>query len=93
MALQKTLFYKDWANETLSLLGDEKAIANHPEYGHLRKMAYKDDFFFSDHVTPEMLKSLYDSNTDNSMAYQYLLAYFVLTGDREGYNNFISNKQ
>ena len=93
LALQKTLFYKDWANETLPLLGDEKAIANHPEYGHLRKMAYKDDFFFSDHVTPEMLQSLYYSNKDNSMAYQYLLAYYVLTGDREGYNNFISNKQ
>ena len=90
-ALQKTLFYRDWANETLSLLGDEAAIAKHPEYGRLRKMAYDDDFYFSDHVTPEMLQSLYLRNRDNGLAYQYLVAYYLLTGDKEGYNNFISS--
>jgi hypothetical protein len=92
MALQKTLFYRKWANETLVLLGNEKAIANHPEYGRLRQMAYKEDFYFSDHVTPEMLESLYFSNTDNGMAYQYLIAYYLLTGDREGLNHFNSKK-
>jgi len=114
-ALQKTLFYRDWANETLQLLGDEAAIARHPEYGRLRRMAYTEDltfgrassrsatsseldgsrltgdFYFSDHVTPEMLESLYRTNTDNGLAYQYLVAYYLLTGDREGYNNFISS--
>lgn len=90
MALQKTLFYRTWANETLPLLGNEKAIAKHPEYGRLRQCAYKNDFYFGDHVTPEMLKDLYFSNKDNHMAYQYLVAYYLLTGDREGLNNFIS---
>ncbi len=114
-ALQKTLFYRDWANETLQLLGDEAAIARHPEYGRLRRMAYVEDltfgrassrsatsseldgsrltgdFYFSDHVTPEMLESLYRTNTDNGLAYQYLVAYYLLTGDQEGYNNFISS--
>ena len=93
VALQKTLFYREWANETLSLLGDEEAIANHPEYGRLRKMAYKDDFYFSDHVTSEMLQNLYFVNTDNRLAYQYLIAYYVLTGDREGLNQFMSIKR
>ena len=92
-ALQKTLFYRDWANETLLLLGDEEAIDRHPEYGRLRQSAYTEDFYFSDHVTPEMLKSLYYRNKDNRLAYQYLLAYYMLTGDREGYNNFISTEQ
>ena len=92
-ALQKTFFYCDWANETLQLLGNEKAIANHSEYGRLRQWAYKDDFYFSDHVTPEMLESLYSRNPDNRMAYQYLLAYYMLTGDRERFNQFMSAKQ
>ena len=92
-ALQKTLFYLDWANETLPLLGNEEAIAKHPEYGRLRQSAFKEDFYFSDHVTAEMLESLYFSNTDNRLAYQYLLAYYMLTGDREGYNNFISKQR
>ena len=92
-ALQKTLFYRDWANETLPLLGNEKAVASHPEYGRLRQCAYNEDFYFSDHVTPEMLESLYYRNTDNRLAYQYLLAYCVLTGDQERYNRIISKEQ
>ena len=90
-ALQKTLFYRDWANETLPLLGNEEAIAKHPEYGHLRQYAYNKDFYFSDHVTPEMLENLYFSNTDNRLAYQYLIAYYILTGDREGYTKLLLN--
>ena len=79
LALQKTLFYRDWANETLPLLGDEKAIANHPEYGRLRQMAYDGDFYFGDRVTHEMLERLYFSNRDNRLAYEYLVAYRLLT--------------
>ena len=93
MALQKTLFYREWANETLPLLGNEKAIDSHPEYGRLRQCAYNEDFYFGDHVTPEMLESLYYRNTDNRLAYQYLLAYCMLTGDRERYNRIISKAQ
>lgn len=94
-ALQKTLFYSDWANGTLSLLGNEKAIDQHPEYGHLRKCAYNEDFYFSDHVTPEMLENLYYKNRDNRLAYEYLIAYYMLTGDRDRYAKFIqtTNKQ
>ena len=96
MALRKTLFYRDWANETLSLSYNEEAIAKHPEYGRLRQCAYNDDFYFSDHVTPEMLEDLFFSNTDNRLAYEYLKAYYMLTGDREGYTKLLlhtSNKQ
>ena len=93
MALQKTLFYSDWANSTLPLLGDEDAIAKHPEYGRLRQMAYKEDFYFSDHTTCQMLLKLFLSNTDNRLAYDYLLAYCLLTGDRETYYYVTSIKQ
>ena len=89
MALQKTLFYRDWANETLQLLGNEKAIAKHPEYGHLRQFSYDDNFYFSDHVTPEMLQSLFFGNTDNRLAYEYLMAYYLLMGDLENFANYV----
>jgi len=85
MALQKTLFYREWAGETLLLLDNEKAIDQHPEYGHLRKMNYHDDFLFSSHLTAEMLEKLFMGNTDNRLAFEYLLAFYVLTGDRENY--------
>ena len=95
-ALQKTLFYRDWADETMQLLCDEEAINRHPEYGRLRRFAYKGDYYFSDHVTPEMLETLFFHNTDNRLAFEYLKAYYMLTGDRERYTNLllhISTKQ
>jgi hypothetical protein len=92
-ALQKTLFYRAWANETLPLLGDEAAIAKHPEYGRLRQMGYKEDFYFGDHVTADMLERLYFSNTDNRLAFQYLVAYYMLTGDRDGYTKLLQKLQ
>ena len=88
-ALQKTLFYSGWADETLQLLGNEEAIARHPEYGRLRQLVYNEDFYFGDKVTPEMLEDLFFSNTDNRLAFEYLKAYYMLTGDREGYAKLI----
>ena len=85
LALQKTLFYREWATATLPLLGDEEAIAKHPEYGRLRRLTYTDDFYFGDHVTADMLERLYDGHTDNRLACEYLKAYYMLTGDRENY--------
>ena len=92
-ALQKTLFYREWANETLKLLGNEEAIAQHPEYGRLRQFAYKEDTYFSDHVTPEMLEALFLSNTDNRLAFEYLKAYYMLTNDRERYTRLLLHLQ
>ena len=89
IALQKTLFYRAWANETLPLLGNEEAIAKHPEYGRLRQFAYKEDFYYGDHVTAEMLERLYFSNTDNRLAYEYLKAYYILTGNRRNYERLL----
>ena len=92
MILKKTLFYSDWANETITLLGNEKAIANHPEYGTLRTFAIKKDFLFSDNATPEILERLYLSNKKNKLAYQYMMASFILTGDRESFYKYAQNK-
>ncbi len=92
-ALQKTLYYREWANETLKLLGNEEAIAQHPEYGRLRQFAYKEDTYFSDHVTPEMLEGLFLSNTDNRLVFEYLKAYYMLTNDRERYTRLLLHLQ
>ena len=92
-ALQKTLFYSDWANETLPLLGNEEAIAKHPEYGRLRQFVCSDDYYFSDHVTSDMLERLFFCNTENRLAFEYLKAYYMLTGDRENYAKLILHLQ
>ena len=75
----------------LAGLDNEKAIDQHPEYGHLRKMNYKEDFLFSSHMNAEMLERLFFSNTDNRLALEYLRAYYVLTNDRENYVKLMQN--
>ncbi len=41
--LQHTLFFKDWADQNRSLIGDTAAIARHPEYGPVRLMMHYDN--------------------------------------------------
>ena len=45
--LKKSLFYRQWAKDMEMLLGNEPRINQHPIYGKIRKLRYKDDFLFS----------------------------------------------
>ena len=82
--LQKTLFYSNWANQTMALLGNEKAINRHPVYGKLRKYREKkQDFLFSDREMDQMLGLLFLNDNHNRMAYEYLVCYELLQRDME----------
>ena len=82
--LQKTLFYSNWANQTMALLGNEKAINRHPVYGKLRKYREKkQNFLFSDREMDQMLGLLFLNDNHNKMAYEYLMCYELLQRDLE----------
>ena len=82
--LQKTLFYSNWANQTMALLDNEKAINRHPIYGKLRKYREKkQDFLFSDREMDQMLGLLFLNDNHNKMAYEYLVCYELLQRDME----------
>ena len=82
--LQKTLFYRNWANQMMALLGNEKAINQHPIYGKLRKYREKkQDFLFSDREMDQMLGLLFLNDNHNKMAYEYLMCYELLQRDME----------
>ena len=82
--LQKTLFYSNWANQTMALLGNEKTINQHPIYGKLRKYREKkQDFLFSDREMDQMLGLLFLNDNHNRMAYEYLMCYELLQRDLE----------
>lgn len=85
--LQKTLFYSNWANQMMALLGNEKAINRHPIYGKLRKYREKkQDFLFSDREMDQMLGLLFLNDKSNKMAYEYLMCYVLLQRD---FNKFM----
>ena len=82
--LQKTLFYSNWADQTMALLGNEKAINRHPIYGKLRKYREKkQDFLFSDREMDQMLGLLFLNDNHNKMAYEYLVCYELLQRNME----------
>ena len=87
--LQKTLFYSNWSNQTMSLLGNEKAINQHPIYGKLRKYREKkQDFLFSDREMDQMLGLLFLNDNHNKMAYEYLVCYELLQRDMEKFMQY-----
>lgn len=87
--LQKTLFYSNWANQTMALLSNEKAINQHPIYGKLRKYREKkQDFLFSDREMDQMLGLLFLNDNHNKMAYEYLVCYELLQRDMEKFMQY-----
>ena len=87
--LQKTLFYSNWADQTMALLGNEKAINRHPIYGKLRKYREKkQDFLFSDREMDQMLGLLFLNDNHNRMAYEYLMCYELLQRDIEKFMQY-----
>jgi hypothetical protein len=71
--LEKTIFYRPWAERTLRLLGNEAAINAHPLYGSLRQFRLADDFLFSEDELDKICGQLFLHNQKNQMAAQYLL--------------------
>ena len=87
--LQKALFYSNWANQMMALLGNEKAINRHPVYGKLRKYREKkQDFLFSDREMDQMLGLLFLNDNHNRMAYEYLMCYELLQRNMEKFMQY-----
>jgi hypothetical protein len=85
LLLEKTLFYRKWAQETMALINDEKAIDSHPVYGRMRQLRLTDDFLFSEQEVDKIMGQLVMRNTDNYLAIQYLLLLPQLEGNQQKY--------
>ena len=87
--LEKTVFYRPWAQRTMAMLGNEKAINAHPLYGMLRQYRLQEDFLFSDRELDKICGLLFMRSQEtgdrslgvNQMAAQYLLMMPLLDRD------------
>lgn len=80
-ALQKTIFYKKWADRRMEMIRNPKLIDSHPMYSYLRKVRLTDDFLFSDKETDKLCGQLVMHNKENFVAIQYLLMFPLLNKD------------
>jgi hypothetical protein len=88
--LSKTIFYRKWAREAMQYLGDDARIEEHPVYGKIRRIRYRDEMLFSPQGLNAMLDVLYRDNRENKMAYAYMLAYTLLAKDLERFADYIT---
>ena len=70
--LEKTIFYRRWAERMRAMLGNEKAINAHPLYGTLRQYRLQEDFLFSDTELDKICGQLFMHNHQNQMYAQYV---------------------
>jgi len=80
-ALQKRLFFGEWAQEYLAKLESDSELRDDAEIQRLRSLIpkEKDERFLA---TPEMqLKAQIENGKKNKMAFEYLLALYMLRGE------------
>jgi len=78
-ALSKTLFYSDWANNYLARLQSDPNLSTDDRIQHLRSVSLEKNYatiFFS---KEKMLCDLLEKNSKNHMAFEYLMAWYMLT--------------
>jgi hypothetical protein len=88
--LRQTLFYRSWAEDAMACLLDEKLLASHQEWMDLRRMRTRTDFLFSEGEKSQMLGLLLQQDMHNRMAYEYLMAYCLLTKDLNHFRAYLS---
>lgn len=79
--LQKTMFYRKWADRMMALAGNRKAIDQHPVYGYMHRCHLKEDFLYSETEADKILGLLFMQNKENTLAMQYLAVYPLMERD------------
>lgn len=87
--LEKTIFYRPWAQRTLAMLGDENTLNAHPLYGTMRQYRLQEDFLFSDRELDKICGRLFMHNQQNRMAVQYLLLMPLLDRDVPRFMSYV----
>ncbi len=81
--LEKSLFYRRWAQEKKELIRDEALVAADPVYSYIRQVRFKDDFITNYSALDAMMALLYNQEKGNFMAAEYYTAWQRLKG-KEG---------
>lgn len=86
--LERTLFYRHWAQDRREMLADTARIDRHPEYRRMRRLRLTDDFLFSEDEVDKICGQLLMHNKENRLAMQYLVLYPLLERDLDKFMNY-----
>ncbi len=89
--LEKSLYYKKWAKRYRRMLNNDPAVNSDPLLGEkVKQLAHNNSFITVINNEPN-LKLLLQSNPRNKMAFEYLMAQYLLKKDIEGFAGQIEN--
>jgi hypothetical protein len=77
-ALSKTLFDAGWADDYLARLKSDPDLSEDKEIQRLRSLSLQEDFGYTAVPVEKMLLRLLDKNKQNRMAFEYLMAWYML---------------
>jgi len=84
-ALKKTLFYSGWAGDRLKRLDADPDMSGDKEIQRLRSSMLYEDKGELEFPIEELLTNLLKRNSKNRMVFEYLMAFYMLMGDSEGF--------
>jgi hypothetical protein len=87
-ALTKIPFHADWANNYLKLLDSGADLSTDKHVRHLTSLKMENDYGFIDYNPERILLDLLDKNKHNRMAFEYLMAWYLLTSQLD---TFVQN--
>jgi len=87
--LKRTIWYNTWAAEYEKLLDDPERIKAHPELGEMIKILPGNNFFIQLESPQNNLTMLLQTNPDNRKAFEYEMAWHLLTKNVEAIVNNI----
>jgi hypothetical protein len=91
VALSKTLFHANWANEYLDKLKSDPALKKDAEIQRLRSIMLKKKYGFFYEFDPVVISfDLLDANGHNRMAFEYMMAFYLLERN-PGLTPFLQN--
>jgi len=87
--LENTLFYRKWAKTAMTYLGNDDKINSHPDWGEKRKFSVRGDYFFHIKNIEAVLNRMVKENPGNRVAFEYLMAFYMINKDLRNFVNLI----
>jgi hypothetical protein len=91
--LEKTIFYRKWAKETETFLYNEEKIKHNPDWGEKRRFMVRNDYFFHVKNIEAVLSRMVKEHADNKIAFEYLMAFYMINKDLKNFMNYIPNME
>jgi|GEM_PF-564591 len=83
--LDQTLFYRKWAKDYHRFITDTTLILRQKELMDRRRLLLTKDFIADININNFVLDKLLEDHPDNRMAFEYMMASFLLTKDLEAF--------